>query len=367
MDGGALLDFGAYGCVFDPPLRCSGPPASDMKSHKVGKLGERFDMGNELYAAKVLSGITNSKEYFVLADINTVCTYDDIEKDAQTKKDIKDCVVKCRTLREHGTSQTIYYSMPFGGISIDKYIGGIVKEKKQEPLHPRAIITHFLEACAELALNNYVHYDIHSGNILFDEKTQLPRLIDFGMSFSPDQVDKEWLSYNWKVYSPMNSTEPPEVTIVTGVNKGMEFDDVFDEVLHKKRSLKSARSVLNVPMNLQGKSFLDFWRRSQSAKKKDWAAFFKFYWPAFDAWAAGDIIMNLLITFSSQAVYLELTDWAKTKADMIEVLRGLLQMSPTRRLDCVEALAIYDPENRVVLSVSGKAWLREKVAIRGSS
>jgi len=346
-------------------MRCSG--RSDVKSHAVGKLGERVDIANEIRAAKLLSGITKSKEYFVLADLNTVCTYDNIEKDAQAKKDIKECVVKCRTLRQHGTSQTIYYSMPFGGIAIEKYFDGIMKGVKKEPLHPRVVVTQLLEACAELALNNYVHFDIHGGNVLFDEKTQLPRLIDFGMSFSPDQVDKEWLSFNWKVYVPANSTEPPEVTIVTGIHQGMSFDDVFNEVLNKKFPLKSARILLKTPVNLQRKSFLEFWRTSQSAKKKDWVAFFKFYWPAFDAWAVGGIILNLFITFASNGIYTEKADWLATQADIMEILRGLLQMSPTRRLDCVEALAIYDPKNHVVLSVSGRAWLKQKSEIRGSS
>ena len=367
MEGGALLDYGTFGCVFDPPLKCSGRPGADSASHKVGKLGERIDIRNELQASKVLSGIANSKEYFVLADLKSVCTYDKIVKDPVAKKDIKECTIECKTLREHGTSQTIYYSMPFGGISIEKFFGGIVKGAKREPLHPRVVITHLLEACAELALNNYVHYDLHTGNILFDEKTRLPRLIDFGMSFSPNIIDKDFLANNWKTYGPVHPVEPPEITIITGINNGMSFDQAFDEVLHKKIPLKMARSILKSPMNLQRKTFLEFWRTSQSAKKGDWVAFFKFYWPAFDSWSVGGIIMKFLFSFSMNPVYTEREDWIDTRFDITSLLTGLLQMSPTRRLDCVEALSIYDPGNRVVSSVSGKAWLKEKRAIREAS
>jgi len=367
MEGGALLDYGTFGCVFDPPLRCSGRPGVVSASHEVGKLGERIDIRNELRASKVLSGIVNSKEYFVLADLKSVCTYDKIVKDPQAKRDIKECTVECKILREHGTSQTIYYSMPFGGMSIEKYFGGIVKGIKKDPIHPRAMITHLLEACAELALNNYVHYDLHTGNILFDEKTRLPRLIDFGMSFSPDLLDKEFLSQNWKTYGPVHPVEPPEITIITGINNRLTFDQAFDEVLSKKIPLKMARSVLKTPIHLQEKTFLEFWRTSQSVKKKDWVTFFKFYWPAFDAWSVGAVIIKFLVSFSMNPIYTEREDWVDTRADLLSLLTGLLQMSPTRRYDCVEALALYDPGNHVVLSVSGKAWLKEKWAIRETS
>jgi hypothetical protein len=46
------------------------------------------------------------------------------------------------------------------------------------------------------------------------------------------------------------------------------------------------------------------------------------------------------------------------------VLRGLLRMSPAERLDCVEALALYDPTNDLVTSSMGRTWLEKKQASR---
>jgi len=334
----------------------------------VGKLGEAYDIANELYASKVLSEVTNSKEYFALADNNNVCKYNNLAETRAKTKDINECKIECETIRKEGASQTIYYSMPFGGISINKYFGGIIKGAavaKRDPIHPRVIITHLLEACATMTLNNIVHYDIHTGNILFDEKTQLPRLIDFGMSFSADAIDKEMITNSWKIYSPTHPTEPPEITILTRLRKnGISFNTVFQEVLNGKAPLKKGQALMNLPLNLQRKTFLEFWNKSQSIKKDDVVSFFKFYWPGFDAWSVGVVIQNLLVNFALNSVYSKEADWKSTEVAIVELLRGLLQMSPSRRIDCVEALAMFSPENRVLLSASGKAWLQGKAKMR---
>ena len=250
-------------------------------------------------------------------------------------------------------------------MTIEKY-GGLVKGGKKEPISPRAIITHLLEACATMTLNNFIHYDIHTGNILFDDKTQLPRLVDFGLSFSANSIDKDHLDSNWKKYAPTHGTEPPEITVITGVHKGMPFATVFKEVLNGKMLLKKGQNLLNISLALQGKNFRALWDNSQSVKKKDWVTFFKLYWPGFDAWAVGNVIMTMFIACSMNPIYYKMSDWKAVSASIKEILRGLVQMSPLLRTDCVEALAIFDPENRVVLSASGKAWLKEKERVRAS-
>ena len=44
------------------------------------------------------------------------------------------------------------------------------------------------------------------------------------------------------------------------------------------------------------------------------------------------------------------------------VLRGMLRTSPRERLDCVEALAMYDPTNELVTGDDGRVWLEKKRA-----
>ncbi len=42
------------------------------------------------------------------------------------------------------------------------------------------------------------------------------------------------------------------------------------------------------------------------------------------------------------------------------VICGLLKASPIKRLDCVEALSLFNPKNKMVASSSGKTWLQRK-------
>jgi len=256
--------------------------------------------------------------------------------------------------------------MPFGGVSIDRYLGGIPKGPKEAVIKPRVVITHLLEAVATLTLNKIIHFDIHFGNILVDEKSHLPRLIDFGLSFTADQISKNFLDENWKGFNPSHPTESPEITIINGIRNGMKYKSVFKEVLYKKIPLKRANDVLGMSFSSQGKAFQAFWDHSHSVKKQDWVSFFKFYWPGFDAWSIGNTILKMYILFSLDPAYYENAEWKMTSSNVKEILRGLLQMSPQRRFDAVEALAIFDPENRVVSSPSGKAWLKEKEKIRAA-
>jgi serine/threonine protein kinase len=366
MEGGAFLKAGTYGCVFDPPLRCLARPGLKIQPNKVGKLALARDVLSELNAAKILSSVKNSTEYFSLMDTTSLCKYENIEKDAEEVKEMDICKIKCETIRDNGTSQMIHYVMPFGGMSIQKYFDNPAKPK-EEKRNPRAIIIRILEAAATMALNNLIHYDLHPGNILFDKKTGLPRIIDFGLSFSADSIDQELLDSGWKGYDPVHPLEQPEITIITGMHKkGLSFTTAFNEVLNNKLSLKDAQTILGLSRVQQGKTFNAFWNNSQTALKKDWVGFFRFYWPVFDAWGVGIIILDIFVEFSKNPLYSNDPEWRTTTSQIKELLRGLMQMSPQRRIDCVEALAMYDPENDVLLSLSGKAWLASREKLRAA-
>ena len=364
MDGGALLGAGTFGCVFDPPMRCSTNKYLRI-ADKVGKLGDIQDVVNELEASKILSGVQNSKEYFSLADPNTLCKFQNLVKDSEQLADIEKCKIKCTTIQRQGTSKMVYYNMPYGGTTIKKYFNNTNKSVKASNPPVKNIVIQLLEAAATITLNNYVHFDLHKGNVLFDETTQLPRIIDFGMSFCSKSIDIKTVNDRWKVYEPSNpnfTLEAPEITVITGVARNnVSFPQALKDSLYKKSTLRDAQTLLGLSLIQQGKSFQEFWNNSKSVQNKDWVNFFKFYWAGFDAWGIGIILLDFYKFFGTNPAYYKSPDWKMTEANIKEVLRGLLQMSPTRRMDCVQALATFDPENRVVLSASGKAWLEKKV------
>jgi hypothetical protein len=352
MDGGAIIGQGSYGCVFDPPLLCEEAVEAKKAGRMVGKLARKSDAKYELITASVLSEIPKYKEYFVLPNLESYCD-DVIPLDDQPDKM---GLAMCQPIERYGSKDMVHYTMPFGGVSIMKFFE---TGKKLFPV--RDMIIHALEGAALMTLNGYVHYDIHMGNILIEGSK--PRFIDFGFSFSSYNITQATLDERWKLYNPAYAAEPPEITIITGLKNWYTLEGTVKQVVKEKPLLKSAENMLNLSRFTQLNEFMKFWRTSAVCKKKDWLGFFRLYWPAFDAWGMGYIIIFIY----SKALYVknDIPDWRELSGQIKEILRGLLRMDPRRRLDCVEALHLFSPSSYVVSSASGKAWLEQRRAVRG--
>jgi len=80
------------------------------------------------------------------------------------------------------------------------------------------------------------------------------------------------------------------------------------------------------------------------------------------AWGLGFIIIYLY----SKAIAIKNVspDWPALSSQLKELLRGLLRMDPRKRLDCVEALNLFNPSSHVLSSGPGKAWLEQREAVR---
>ena len=354
MDGGAIIGQGTYGCVFDPPLLCA-EAKQKRRQHSakiVGKLTQAEDAENELDAAIALHSIPDSELYFVLPNPKTVCKPKDLTKQPG-QKDLK----HCEAIERFGSQGMVHFTMPYGGITIKPYY---TDTKKSLPEFD--FIKRLLEAGSVLTLHGYCHYDIHLGNILMDAKTGLPRLIDFGMSFSAEQLNMSEIDSRRKLYSAEFYAEPPEVTVGTGLYEKMPYETVVKEVAMKKEPLIQAEKLFHISRISQLRDFNQFWTKSASITENDPVKFFKLYWPAFDAWGIGSVLIslyrNIILSLKGES------DTVKKFADVKKVIKGLLRMNPRRRLDCLEALDILDPQNPILQSASGKGWLKERAKIR---
>jgi len=352
MEGGAFIGEGAYGCVFDPPLLCKDAiEKKKTRERTIGKLGDIEDVKDELLASKILSDVPNAKDYFVLANLGSYC--ENLVPLAQQpdKKGIKMCEPIGRLVNK----KMVHYTMPFGGVNIAKYL-----DSHNNSFPVRAIVSHILEGAALMTLNGYVHYDIHMGNILIEGSTA--RFIDFGFSFSSYNITQHTLDEGWKEYDPSNFIEPPEITVLTGLRNGYTLDKTVKRVVNEKKSLKSAEKLIGLSRFTQLSEFMKFWNTSVVCKKKDWVGFFRLYWPAFDAWGVGIVILS--IYYKGLYVKNVSPDWTTLSGQLKEVLRGLLRMDPRKRLDSVEALHMFNPFSHVLSSASGKAWLEQRQALR---
>jgi len=318
----------------------------------VGKIGKPIDAEAELEAAKSLGGIQDSSKYFVLPDPNSLCTPIISAKDGANT---------CRVIQRQGLKDMVSFVMPYGGVTILQQFNTIKAGTGSFPFHQ--CITRLLECGAVLALHGYSHYDISPRNILFDEKTSLPRLIDFGMSFSSRNITLEIIQERWKVYSPAYDVEPPEISILTGLKKGIALNQTIRDTIKEKGAIQSANVHAGLSIKQQIHSFVEFWNSSKSMKEQNLVSFFNYYWPAFDAWSIGYVI---LVLFRHYIQITHVQDDAATFMSIKEILRGLLCMNPRKRIDCVEALAKFDPMSTILSSQAGKKWMSEREQARST-
>ena len=357
MEGGRIIGKGTYGCVFDPPLRCKDGSTSIVSSKGeriLGKVSKSEDIIHERDAAIYLSKVPEYNKYFIIINPSSECQPTSVEKQKERN------LFKCNVVREEGLEHLDHYTVKYGGVIIQTAL----EKFKGRPFPLVNFVTRILEIGTVLALNGFVHYDIHSGNLLLDEKTFMPRLIDFGMSYRSTEINKTIVDWRWKMYKPEQSAfgiEPTEVSVATGLKNGRSAKQALYDSIKYKNSLRAAEVILGLSRIKQAKEFTNFWNTSAAAKAQDWVALFKTYWPAFDAWGFGVYLLGIFQILMSLP---ETSEFKANQGRFKELLRGLLRIDPLRRIDCVEALSAWDPENALLESAAAKRWLDEKARIR---
>jgi len=353
QSGGKLIGKGAYGCIFSPPLVCRGDkkPKHGWGSRKLGKMTEVSDIKNEIIAAKVLGRFPEAKKYCILPELDTLCKPAAIS--VQREKDLKDC----DALEKYGTEAMMEYELEFGGNTLKSRI----QMSDFDTTFPFfRFMGDLLEIGAFLVLHGCIHNDLHGNNIVMKGDYH-PRLIDFGRSYMYNTINRNVIDeLSGVYYNPELGQIPPEISTHHGTNEGISFTTIMNDLSAKKSGLLYAERVLGLSRKQQLADLKDFWETSKSVKEGDWVTFYKLYWPAVDAWALGHNLVGILRRLLLSKKFTDSEEWGKKQGVIKQVLQGLLQASPKKRIDAVEALAIYDPMNDVVSSASGKAWLEKK-------
>lgn len=349
LEGGRLLAQGTYGCVFDPPLRCNGKKVSVKGT--LGKITEPVDFLAEKEAAEVLGTLSVAKKYFVLPDLQSICY--------PTKKQTEPQLSLCKPIKLKALESFVQFEMPYGGNTLYQRLAD---SNFKTPAAFFQIVQELLEAGAYMAAKSFVHYDIQNTNLVLDENNHI-RLIDFGQSFYIKTFTKEKLAMKIKVYIPEYNGEAPESTVISGILDGVPAKVAIRDLVRGKPSLQLADSLLGLRAKDQERELREFWKTSHAVKNKDYVEFFKLYWPGFDAFMIGANIIMCMYRFMMIPSFTESKEWKDKSGRLYQLLRGLLQASPRKRIDAIEALHIYDPKN-AWFSEYGVSWISEKAAQR---
>lgn len=360
MKGGRFLGSGTYGCVFSPPLLCK--KQQKMSPGRVGKITLEPFAQQEVQIANRIRRVPFADHYFLLPEAE-LCEL--ASEDKQTDPGVKECRDLAETQKDildfHEMRQII---MPFGGVKqfYQLFDDGSLKPNSFDFFK---FVSHMLEAGSSLLLAGVCHFDLHQGNLLMDSHKVI-RILDFGLSFSGTGVNEIVVNGRWKrlrfgfepdaAHPSIHNSEPPELTLMNAIRRNeYTVEMAIKLVILGKEVFKDMETYLGVSKQESAQDMLTFWSTSTSAQQRNYVKLWKTYWPGFDAWSIGCILLD---TLKYLLVFPEFTQGAyKTQQSrVLATLRGLLDPNPRNRLDCMEALSLFDPGN-AWLSRYGQAWL----------
>jgi len=188
-----LISQGSYGCIFSPGFTCNGRKQKKPYITKVQKNADTSNRENSI--GKKVKQIKNSEDYF--APILKTC-------EVSLAKMDQDKITRCDFIDD--TIDTKYESNKLryvGKNTLAKHILHITKEEPTRLLHV-LLNTHIrlITGFTKLFNAGILHLDVKENNIMIDDKTELPVIIDFGLSSEISKLAENDYSSVFFVYGP---------------------------------------------------------------------------------------------------------------------------------------------------------------------
>jgi hypothetical protein len=361
QSGGRLVGQGVLGCIFSPALKCKNTKVRHYPD-TVGKVSKSSETVKEVYVERIFSKNPLSKKYLILPKADTLCKELKPIR-GQTEPDIMKCnVINPASDKAEPYLKLWQYEMDFGGVPLYKKIPTQIAHLPAK-FDFFKFMLQMLEIGTFLALNGFVHNDLHEGNLLVD-KAFNTRLIDFNRSFAVQQINKTIVESMFAYFEPELGQIPPEISAIDGINSGYTIWEITEAIRNKKPAIRLVEQILGITKTAQMNEFRNFFSSSPTMRTNNWIKFYKLYWPAIDAWGFGHILIKVLSKLHSLKTFYDTPEWSSKKFIIKPIIRGLLRTSARERIDCVEALSMYDPTNKLLLTKAGRAWLEKKDAIR---
>jgi len=299
MEGGRYIGSGTYGCVFGPPLLCKSGKQPSQKL--VGKITTDKLAQQEIQVANRLRKFPLVKNYFLLPEPES-CEL------APESEQVDPGISECREdFKTHGDQLNLdnmtQITVPFGGTK------AYYELFLDQSLHPKRFdffefMKHILEAGSTMLLTGISHFDLHAGNLLMD-KNKVVRILDFGMSFPKNLINEITLSGRWKrlrfgfeydaAHPSIHNSEPPEITIMNATRKGdYTVPNAVKLTVLGKEIFKDMETYLNMSRESSRDELLDFFQKSEYARKRNYIMLWRTYWPGFDSWSLACILLETL-------------------------------------------------------------------------
>jgi len=184
-----LLSQGGFGCVFYPGVKCNGK-ANPSKSIVTKIQVNNYNAQNESNIGEIIETIQNYRLYFL--PVISSCPIN-------VRKIDKSVISKCEIIKKGDD----YVAMDIDYISTVDFTNVLRKvSSKRLLLLLYQTYSYLLKGLKLLQEKRVIHYDLKLDNLLFVKETNQPRIIDFGISISVDDITEETWNDNFYVYAP---------------------------------------------------------------------------------------------------------------------------------------------------------------------
>ena len=337
ITGGKLLDTGGYSCIFDPPLRCKGS-AMKLRGHMISKLMIDEDAIYEWEISELIHKIPLWRNYFAVSE--SICELNPRQVDGDLNK-------KCEIIKYTNPNQLRILQMPYAGKPLHN-------STLRSDFNLIAFMTHILEAGALMVMNNIIHFDLHSNNILLNGNN-VPHLIDFNLSLvSNKSISVSDLSYefNRNFHFPQ---QPPDYTALIGIQQGKSMDIIISSI-ERKIVITYIKSILGIHSSKFRKDLINLILNNSFIAKGDIIGWFKHYWTKIDSWAIGAYFVDMFKKYGM--IPLIGGAYQTHRIKLKKLMEKLCALNPDERWDCVQALFYMNP-NSVVIKRWGNKWLEK--------
>ena len=190
IEGGKLIGEGSKTCVFRPNLPCKNKniKTSDKNVSKVFLNNKDIKyLDEEINFNEKISKLKNSNIWTVT--LYNKCELNDYKNILKIEKDLNKCLQSQNiSIKEYNENKFMLYGL-YGGINMNEEVDNIFKKFNTKSIISFLKKTHSLfYGLTIMKKNKIIHYDIKSGNIVYNENKF--KYIDFGISTTFNNITK---------------------------------------------------------------------------------------------------------------------------------------------------------------------------------
>lgn len=203
-----LINQGSYGCIFSPAFNCKGKPIQNKQKQYITKVQKRATTSErETKLGKVIKKISDYEDYF--APILSKCEVSLARMD-------NDKINRCDFIEEGEKSYETNKIRYVGKNTLATHILNVV-EATPKQLFDILLDTHIhlLTGFKKLLSAGIVHLDVKENNVMIDDNTKTPIIIDFGLSSEINALNTNKYRDVFFVYGPDYSPWCIDVCMLT--------------------------------------------------------------------------------------------------------------------------------------------------------